>query len=128
MAILAEIKDPRVEHVTVTRVEVSPDMRQAKIHVSIMGDDTKQRLGLRGLQSAAGFLQAKVASRIDTRYTPRLEFVLDMGVKQSIAIAEILHRVLPKEPAVAEAPAQDDEPADAAPAKPSPDGEDASHD
>ncbi|HEX3656360.1 MAG TPA: 30S ribosome-binding factor RbfA [Pirellulales bacterium] len=98
MAILAELKDPRVEDVTVTYVEVTPDMRQAKVHVSIMGSDTKQKLGLRGLQSAAGFLQSKVANRIDTRYTPRLEFVLDMGVKKSIEIAEILHRVLPKEP------------------------------
>jgi len=107
MAILAELKDPRVEDVTVTYVEVTPDMRQAKVHVSIMGSDTKQKLGLRGLQSAAGFLQSKVANRIDTRYTPRLEFVLDMGVKKSIEIAEILHRVLPKEPSP-EAEQEDD--------------------
>jgi ribosome-binding factor A len=99
MAILVDLKDPRVADVTVTYVEVSPDMRQAKVHVSIMGSDTKQNLALRGLQSAAGFLQSKVANRIETRYTPRLEFVLDMGVKKSIQIAEILQRVLPKEPA-----------------------------
>jgi ribosome-binding factor A len=99
MAILAELKDPRVRDVTVTHVEVSGDMRQAKVHVSIMGDDTKQRLGLRGLQNSAGFLQSKVASRIDTRYTPRLEFVLDQGVKKSIEIATILNQVLPKKPA-----------------------------
>lgn len=97
MAILTELKDPRVTDVTVTYVEVMPDMRQAKVHVSIMGTETKQNLALRGLQSAAGFLQSKVANRIDTRYTPRLEFVLDMGVKKSIQIAEILQRVLPKQ-------------------------------
>lgn len=97
MAILTEIKDPRVRDVTVTRVEMTPDMRQAKVHVSVMGDETKQKLSLSGLKSAAGFLQAKVAKRIDTRYTPRLEFMLDMGVKKSIEIAEILNRVLPKE-------------------------------
>lgn len=97
MAILTEIKDPRVRDVTVTRVEMTPDMRQAKVHVSVMGDETKQKLSLSGLKSAAGFLQAKVAKRIDTRYTPRLEFMLDMGVKKSIEIAEILSRVLPKE-------------------------------
>jgi ribosome-binding factor A len=98
MAILAEIKDPRVSDVTVTYVEVTPDMRTAKVHVSIMGSDTKQKLCLHGLQSSAGFLQSKVAKRIDTRYTPRLEFVLDMGVKKSIEIAQILNRVLPKDP------------------------------
>ncbi len=95
MAILTELKDPRVRDVTVTAVEVSPDMRQAKIHVSIMGDETKQNLSLRGLQNSAGFLQSKVAKRIDTRYTPRLTFMLDLGVKRSIEISQILSRVLP---------------------------------
>lgn len=99
MAILADLKDPRIQDVTVTYVEMSPDMRQAKVHVSVMGNETKQKLSLAGLKSAAGFLQSKVAKRIDTRYTPRLEFVVDMGVKKSIQIAEILHRVLPQAPA-----------------------------
>jgi ribosome-binding factor A len=97
MAILTELKDPRVENVTVTYVEVSPDMRQAKVHVSVMGDDAKQKLCLHGLQSSAGFLQAKIGKRIDTRYTPRLRFELDMGVKKSLAIARLLHDVLPDE-------------------------------
>jgi len=95
MAILTELKDPRVRDVTVTFVEVAPDMRQAKIHVSVMGSETQQQLTLRGLQNSAGFLQSKVAKRIDTRYTPRLVFVLDLGVKRSIEISQILQRVLP---------------------------------
>ncbi len=95
MAILTELKDPRVQDVTVTHVEVTPDMRQAKVHVSVMGDETKQQLSLRGLQNSAGFLQTKVSKRIDTRYTPRLTFVLDLGVKRSIEIAQILQSVLP---------------------------------
>jgi ribosome-binding factor A len=95
MAILTELRDPRVQDVTVTFVEVSPDMRQAKVHVSVMGDDQKQNLCLHGLENSAGFLQAKIAKRIDTRYTPRLRFELDMGVKKSLAIAQLLHEVLP---------------------------------
>jgi ribosome-binding factor A len=102
MAILTDLKDPRVRDVTVTGVEVSPDMRQAKIHVSVMGDDTRQQLSLRGLQNAAGFLQSKVAKRIDTRYTPRLTFMLDLGVKRSLEISRILQQVLPPAPASAE--------------------------
>ncbi len=98
MAILAELNDPRIRDVTVTHVEVSGDMRYAKVHVSVMGDETKQNLSLRGLQSAAGFLQAKVAERIDTRYTPRIQFLLDQGVKKSIEVARILHEVLPPPP------------------------------
>ncbi len=97
MAILSELKDPRVRDVTVTFVEVSADLRHAKVHVSVMGDEGHQKLTLRGLQSAAGFLQAKIAERIDIRYTPKLSFLLDQGIKRSIAVARILQEVLPKE-------------------------------
>ena len=95
MSILTEIKDPRVRDVTVTQVDVAPDMRSAKVHVSVMGDDKQQKLSLYGLQSAAGFLQSKLADPIETRYTPRLSFELDMGVKKSIEMARILKEVLP---------------------------------
>jgi ribosome-binding factor A len=61
MAILTDLQDPRVRDVTVTGVEVAPDMRQAKVFVSVMGNESKQNLSLRGLQSAAGYLQSKVA-------------------------------------------------------------------
>lgn len=97
MAILSEVKDPRISDVTVTYVEVSGDLRHAKVHVSIMGDEARQQLCLRGLQNSAGFLQSKCAERIDMRYTPKLEFVLDQGVKKSIEISRILREVLPPE-------------------------------
>lgn len=106
MAILTELRDPRVKYVTVTKVEVLPDMKQAKVYVTIMGDETQQRLSLRGLQNAAGFLQAKIAERIDTRYTPRLEFLLDEGAKNLQQIDQILRRVLPTD---ADAGDEDDE-------------------
>ncbi|MBC8355887.1 MAG: 30S ribosome-binding factor RbfA [Planctomycetes bacterium] len=95
MAILVDLTDPRISDVTVTYVEVAGDMRLARVHVSIMGDETKQNLCLRGLESASGFLQNKVGDRIDTRYTPKLKFVLDQGVKHSLAVARILNDVLP---------------------------------
>jgi ribosome-binding factor A len=95
MSILTELKDPRVRDVTVTYVEVSPDLQHARVHVSVMGSESQQQLSLRGLQNAAGFLQHKVATRIDTRYTPRLKFALDRGVKNSIEVARILDEVLP---------------------------------
>ena len=95
MAILTDLKDPRISDVTVTYVEVSADMRKARVHVSVMGDEKKQQLSLRGLTSAVGFLQKKIGKRIDTRYTPKLEFKLDMGVKKSIEITQILSEVIP---------------------------------
>jgi len=97
MAILTDLRDPRIEGVTVTYVEVSPDMRQAKVHVSIMGSDKQQQLCMHGLQSSAGYLQSKISERIDTRYTPRIRFELDEGVKKSLAISQMLHELLPDE-------------------------------
>ena len=97
MAILKDIKDPRVRDVTVTFVEVTADMRMAKVHVSVMGDETKQDLCLRGLQNSAGFLQSKIGKRIDTRYTPKIKFSLDKGMKHAMMVTRILEEVLPRE-------------------------------
>ena len=97
MAILTELHDPRVKDVTVTNVEVSADMRYATVRVSVMGDAARQKLTLIGLRHASGFLQQKVAERIDTRYTPRLRFELDQGVKRSIEVSRILSEVLPRD-------------------------------
>ena len=98
MAILTEVRDPRVKNVTVTMVELSADMKTAKVHVSVMGDAKQEKLSLLGLQNSAGFLQSRIADRIDTRYTPRLSFELDKGVKNSLEVARILAEVLPKPP------------------------------
>jgi ribosome-binding factor A len=93
MAILTELRDPRVQNVTVLGVEVMPDMREAKVAVSIMGTPTQQQTALRGLQNAAGFIQSRIADRIETRYTPRLTFVKDDGIKKSMAVSEILEKL-----------------------------------
>jgi ribosome-binding factor A len=133
MSILTELQDPRVRDVTVTAVEASGDLRYAKVMVSVMGDETRQNLTLRGLQSAAGFLQSKIAERIDLRYTPRLTFVLDQGVKRSIAVAQILREVLPGEKPLADADAaiEEETAGDAAPpgapVDPSPPSDSSSH-
>ena len=95
MAILTDLRDPRVEHVTVTYVEVSNDLRHAKVHVSVMGDESKQQLCIHGLNHAKGFLQRKVGNRVDLRYTPQLKFMLDKGVKHSIEVEQMLSNLLP---------------------------------
>jgi ribosome-binding factor A len=108
MAILTEIKDPRVRDVTVTYTEVSGDLRAAKVYVSVMGDEKHQTLSLRGLQNAAGFLQSKLARELELRYTPKITFVLDQGVKKSIEIAKILREVLPQEEEILEESIEED--------------------
>jgi ribosome-binding factor A len=92
-AIVTELRDPRVQGVTVIGVKVSPDMREAKVAVSIMGDEKQEKLTLRGLQNSAGFLQQKIAQRIDTRHTPKLEFTVDRGIQNSLVVAEILAQI-----------------------------------
>src|SRR4029077_851469 len=82
--ILFEMRDPRVKLVTVTRAEVSGDLQHAKVYVSIMGTEKEHTLTLRGLKHAAGFIQARLAQRLQTRFTPVVTFVLDQGVKHSI--------------------------------------------
>ena len=99
-SILFGLKDPRVKYVTVTRVEISADLRSAKVYVSVMGDEKTQRLTMHGLESARGFLQAKIAERVQTRYTPILHFHLDQGVKRSIEASRLLREVLPPLPDV----------------------------
>ena len=96
-AIVMDLQDPRIENATVTYVEVSGDLRQARVHVSVMGDEKRQRRCLHGLQHAAGFLQRKIANRIDTRFTPRLEFTLDEGVQHALEIQKLLGELLPDE-------------------------------
>lgn len=93
MAILTELRDPRVQNVTVLGVEVMPDMREAKVFISVLGTPIQQKTVLRGLQNSAGFLQAKIADRIETRYTPKLTFVADEGVKKSLAVSQILEQI-----------------------------------
>ena len=101
--ILFELQDPRVKGVTVTRVEVSGDLQHAKVFVSLMGTPQEQKLCLHGLKHAAGFVQSKLASRLQTRFTPVLVFVVDEGVKKSIEVTRLINEALGKTPPPAEA-------------------------
>jgi len=92
-SILTEIRDPRVRDVTVINVQVTPDMREAKVAVSVMGNDAQQQLAIRGLQNSAGFLQSKIAKRIEARYTPKLSFTLDKGIQNALVVGELLAQI-----------------------------------
>jgi ribosome-binding factor A len=95
-AILQELRDPRIRNVTVLGVEVSADVRYAKVSISVMGTDQEASLTLHGLESARGYLQSKVAARVKTRYTPELRFEIDRGIQKSFETARILKEVLPE--------------------------------
>ena len=92
--VLFGLRDPRVKNVTVLGAEVAQDLRAAKIFVTVMGDAKAQSLAMHGLNSARGFIQSKVADRLQTKHTPIISFVLDPSVKKSIEISRALHGLL----------------------------------
>ena len=94
MEALFGLKDPRIKNVTVLRAEVSPDLRTAKVYVSVMGDEKTQLLTMHGLRSARGYLQSKLADRLQTRYTPVLTFVLDQSVKLTAQTSAVIDKAM----------------------------------
>jgi ribosome-binding factor A len=89
-AITSSIKDPRVGFVTVTAVDTSPDLRQARVFVSVLGTPSERRRSLQGLRSAHGFLQRRVADELRLKHTPTLEFAYDDTVENAARINELL--------------------------------------
>lgn len=89
-AILFEVHDPRVRGVTVLAAEVSPDLRNAKVFVTVTGDARDERRVMQGLLSARGFLQAKVAARLQTKVTPELRFEIDNSAKRTIELLKLI--------------------------------------
>jgi ribosome-binding factor A len=84
-AIANRVSDPRIHRFTsVTRVELTADMRYADIHVSVMGTEAESQTTMTGLASARGMIQTRLARRLDTRVCPILRFHLDMGIKIGI--------------------------------------------
>ena len=84
------IKDPRVGFCTIMRVDVSDDLRYAKVRVSIMGTEKEQKSTLVGLKSATGFIRREIGNRIPLRHTPEIVFVLDKSVDHSLRIAQLI--------------------------------------
>ena len=88
---LAEgVKDPRIGFVTVTSVETSPDLRQARVYVSVLGGDEERAETLAGLESAHGLLQQAVATELRMKHTPTLQFVFDESIDRGMRISELL--------------------------------------
>jgi ribosome-binding factor A len=84
------LKDPRVGFVTVTAVETAPDLRRARVYVSVLGDDSHRRRTLAGLRSAHGYLQRRVGTELRLKHTPTLDFVYDDAVDRSLRLKALL--------------------------------------
>jgi len=88
--ILYEMSDPRMRFATVTNVEMSPDLRSAKINVSILGSDEDVRTALRGLNHAKGHVQHLLGNRLPGKFTPVISFNLDPSVRRSIEMSKLI--------------------------------------
>lgn len=89
-AIATELQDPRIGFVTVTAVETSPDLRTARVYVSVFGDEAERDDTLAGLRSSHGLLQAAIAAELRLKRTPTLSFHYDDSVERGARISRLL--------------------------------------
>jgi ribosome-binding factor A len=92
---LVELKDPRIGFVTVTGVETSPDLRHARVFVSVLGSEAKRTKTLDGLTAAHGVLQARVARELRMKRTPQLAFEYDPTVERGVRMTQLIDELAP---------------------------------
>ena len=94
-----EIRDPRLHAlITVTKVESAPDLREAKVYVSVMGNASKKAEALEGLTSAKGYLRRSVGEVLPLRHVPSLSFVLDETLEKGEAVFQMMNRLAEEQP------------------------------
>jgi ribosome-binding factor A len=97
-AISSDLSDPRIGFVTVTSVETSPDLRAAKVFVSVLGDDEERQATLEALRSSHGVIQSRIAAETRMKRTPTLTFRYDGTVEQGVRISQLLEEDEPPTP------------------------------
>ena len=89
----SEIKDPRLGFITITKVDLTDDLRYARIYFSILGEDKEKKLALRGLNNAKGYIKGLLADRIKLRFMPEIAFAIDESLEHARHIYDILDRI-----------------------------------
>ena len=93
LILAGELRDPRVALATVTEAEMSPDLRYARVFVSILGDQQEKRSTLAALNKASGFVRKQLGARLRLRHSPEVTFCFDQSVEQGARIEEVLAEV-----------------------------------
>ena len=96
-ATVTDLSDPRIGFVTVTAVETSPDLRTAKVYVSVLGDEEEREATLGGLRSSHGVIQSRIAAETRMKRTPTLTFHYDDTIAQGVRIFQLLEDEAPSE-------------------------------
>ncbi len=95
--LIPTLKDPRIHIMTsITRADVTPDMRYARLFVSVLGDESALKESIKGLKSAAGYLRRELSRKLQLRYTPELVFVADDSITHGVHIMELIDSVSDK--------------------------------
>lgn len=92
-ALLSELKDPRVGFASVTRVEMSTDLRHARVYVSVLGDQARKKATMEGLHSATGFIRSEVGRRVRLFRTPEIAFQLDESLEKGTRVLKLMEDV-----------------------------------
>ena len=87
-----EVKDPRIGFTTLTEVQLTGDLRQARVYVSILGEDEARKQGMEGLAAAKAFLRHQLAHRLQLRHTPEIDFQLDRSQEYNERLDELIRR------------------------------------
>ena len=95
---IPSLKDPRIGFVTVTGVRVTKDLAEAKVYVSVLGDERQQEKSLERLRAAHGVLQGAVARSLGLRKTPILSFEYDPAIERGIRLTKMIDELAPREP------------------------------
>ena len=88
-----QLKDPRLEFVSIMHVTTNRNLQYAKVYFSVLGDELKARAAQEGLESASGFIRRLVGKNIRLRYTPEIAFILDKSIQYSVEIEEKIERI-----------------------------------
>ena len=88
-----EMKDPRIGFITITKVDLTKDLRYARIYFSILGEDKAKKLALKGLNSAKGYIKGLLADRIKLRFMPEIVFAIDESLEHAKHIYDILDQI-----------------------------------
>jgi ribosome-binding factor A len=92
---LRHLKDPRLQMSTISHVEMSSDLRHARLYISHLGSEVEQEAALKGFERAAGFIRKQLGKRLRLRYVPQLSFQLDTAIAYGVKVSHILHDLVP---------------------------------
>jgi len=96
--ILHQLNDPRIGFCTVTRVDLTRDLSYATLHISVLGNESEKRTTMRGLQNARGLIQSRIAGKLHTRTTPKVEIELDDSIEKTFKILEKIREARASDP------------------------------